>query len=147
MSHYCDASVIGTLVFGDTDWIAVRHWVQTRAPSLTYSDFGFGELASAVGRRVRMRQLDANDAQRMLLEFPKGLSGWSRISIDPSDIGEATGHVMQFELGLRLPDAIHIAVARRLGLTLVSTDIRQVRAAGSLGVAAINPLHTDGTPS
>ena len=55
--------------------------------------------------------------------------------------------MLRFELGLRLPDAIHIATAGRLGFTLVSTDIRQVRAAASLGVVAINPLQTDGTPS
>lgn len=147
MSHYCDASVIGTLVFGDTDWIGVRHWIETTKPSLTYSDFGFGELASAVGRRVRMQQLDATKAQALLLDLPTRLPDWARIAIEPSDIGVATSYVLRFELGLRFPDAIHIAAAQRLGLTLVSTDIRQVRAAVSLGVAAINPLHTDGTPS
>ncbi len=147
MSHYCDASVIGTLVFRDTDWIGVRHWIETTKPSLTYSDFGFGELASAVGRRVRMEQLDATTAQTLLRGFPTRLSDWAHITIEPSDIAVATDHMLRFELGLRFPDAIHIAVARRLGLTLVSTDIRQVRAAASLGVAAINPLQPDGTPS
>lgn len=143
MSHYCDASVIGTLVFRDTDWITVRHWIATTSPSLSYSDFGFGELASAVGRRVRMRQLDAIEAQTLLRDLPKRLPDWSRITIDASDIGVATGHMLRFELGLRFPDAIHIAAAQRLGLTLVSTDIRQVRAATELGIAAVNPLHPD----
>lgn len=147
MSHYCDASVIGTLVFRDTDWSGVRHWIETTKPSLTYSDFGVGELASAVGRRVRMQQLDAATAKALLLDFPTRLSDWTRSTIEPSDIGVATGYMLRFTLGLRFPDAIHIATARGLGLTLVSTDIRQVRAAASLGVAAINPLQTDGTPS
>ncbi|MEG3175022.1 type II toxin-antitoxin system VapC family toxin [Sphingomonas sp. RB3P16] len=147
MSHYCDASVIGTLVFRDTDWIDVRRWIETTEPSLAYSDFGVGELASAVGRRVRMQQLDASTAQTLLRDFPTRLPGWARSTIEPSDIAVATDYMLNFELGLRFPDAIHIATAERLGLTLVSTDIRQVRAAVSLGVAAINPLHIDGTPS
>ena len=147
MSHYCDASVMGTLVFRDTDWISVRHWIETTKPSLSYSDFGFGELASAVGRRVRMQQLDPTKAQTLLLDFPTRLPDWARTTVAPSDIDVATGYMLRFELGLRLPDAIHIATAGRLGFTLVSTDIRQVRAAASLGVVAINPLQTDGTPS
>jgi predicted nucleic acid-binding protein len=147
LSHYCDASVIGTLVFRDTDWIAMHQWLASMAPSLTYSDFGLGELASAVGRRVRMGQLKANDAQALLLDFPKRLPDWSRITIDSSDIGVATDYMVRFDLGLRFPDAIHIATANRLGFTLVSTDIRQVRAAAELGIAAINPLHPDGNRS
>lgn len=145
MSHYCDASVIGTLVLRDTDWATLRHWIATTTPSLTYSDFGFGELASAVGRRVRTQELGANQARTLLLDFSKGLPGWTRIPMVSSDIRTATDYMVRFELGLRFPDAIHIAVAQRLGLPLVSTDIRQGRAASSLGVAAINPLHKDGT--
>lgn len=62
-----------------------------------------------------------------------------------ADIDPAADMISAFSLSLKFPDAIHIATARRLGFTLVSSDIRQVRAAISLGVAAINPLPTDGT--
>lgn len=143
MKCYFDTSVIGTLVFRDRDWVAVRAWIATTTPSLTYSDFGFGELASAVGRRVRMRQIGAPEGDAVLADFSR-IGDWSRIAIEAADIASATAYVSRFELGLLLPDAIHIATAQRLGLTLVSTDLRQVRAAGSLGIAAINPLHTDG---
>lgn len=143
MKCYFDTSVIGTLVFRDVDWVAVRAWIAETTPNLTYSDFGFGELASAVGRRVRMRQVGAPEGDAVLADFSR-LGDWARVAIEAADIASATTYVSRFELGLRLPDAIHIAMTQRLGLTLVSTDIRQVRAAGSLGVAAINPLHTDG---
>ncbi|WP_353205635.1 type II toxin-antitoxin system VapC family toxin [Sphingomonas sp.] len=147
MRQYFDTSVIGTLVFRAGDWIALRQWLLQTGPSLIYSDFGIGELVSAVGRRVRMHQLGETEARKLLIDLPMLLHHWSCVAIDAADIALATSYMAHFELGLRLPDAIHIAVAQRLGLTLVSTDIRQVRAAATLGIAAINPLHTDGTHS
>ena len=81
----------------------------------------------------------------MLIDLPMQPQQWSRVAIDAADIALATSFMTHFELGLRFPDAIHIATAQRLGLTLVSTDLRHVRAPATIGIAAINPLHTDGT--
>jgi len=40
-----------------------------------------------------------------------------------------------FELRLRAPDALHLAIARRLDVSLVTLDRRMAAAAGELGIA------------
>jgi uncharacterized protein len=52
------------------------------------------------------------------------------------DVRLAGIYVRRFDLGLRAPDAVHIAIARRLDATLVTLDRRLAAAARELGVAA-----------
>lgn len=61
------------------------------------------------------------------------------VPIDGSDIQVATGYIRRLDLNLRAPDAINIAVAARIGATLVTFDKRMIECAGVLGVAAIEP--------
>ncbi len=44
-------------------------------------------------------------------------------------------YVRRFDLALRAPDALHLAIARRLDATLVTLDRRRAAAAGELGIA------------
>ena len=44
-------------------------------------------------------------------------------------------YVRRFDLALRAPDALHLAIARRLDATLVTLDRRLAAAAGELGIA------------
>jgi predicted nucleic acid-binding protein len=44
-------------------------------------------------------------------------------------------YVRRFDLGLRAPDALHLAITRRLDATLVTLDRRLAAAANQLGVA------------
>jgi predicted nucleic acid-binding protein len=43
--------------------------------------------------------------------------------------------VRRFALGLRTPDALHLAICRRLDLPLLTFDRRQAAAAAALGIA------------
>ncbi|WP_010186804.1 type II toxin-antitoxin system VapC family toxin [Sphingomonas sp. PAMC 26605] len=147
MKAYFDTSAFAAILFEDDRWQHIADWIEAQQTQGCFSDFGWGEFVSAVGMRVRLGRMPAAEARDFLDVVSPGLRGWTRVEIVPADIAAATALLSEFALGLRLPDAIHIAVAQRLGLTLVSTDIRQVRAAASLGVAAINPLQPDGTPS
>ncbi len=132
-------------IASDVGWTAISDWLISNDPIATYSDLCWGEVQSALGNRVRRGEFAADYARGLIAEFEAYAAHWTFVRITSADIDDATSMVADFSLGLRLPDAIHIATARRLGLTLVSTDIRQVRAATTLGIAAINPLHTDGT--
>lgn len=135
------------MIVSDVGWNAISDWLIATNPTSFYSDFCWGEAQSALGNRVRRGDFSADYAHGLIADFQSYAAQWTFIQVNSADIAHATVMVSQFSLGLRLPDAIHIATSGRLGLTLVSTDIRQVRAAASLGVAAINPLQTDGTPS
>lgn len=142
-----DASAIVAMIASDVGWTAISDWLIADDPAASYSDFCWGEVQSALGNRVRSGEFTAEYAHGLIAEFKAYAVRWTFVRVTSADIDDATHMVADFSLGLRLPDAIHIAVAQRLGLTLVSTDIRQVRAAATLGIAAINPLHTDGTHS
>lgn len=146
MRAYFDASVVVSIIAGDIGWDEIARFLNDHITETFISDFGWGETVSALGNRVRRSDMTAPYAEALLLDARLYFADWSFARLAAPDIDRATDMVAMFSLGLKLPDAIHIAVAQRLGLTLVSTDIRQVRAAVSLGVAAINPLQTDGTP-
>ncbi len=95
---------------------------------------------SALGRRVRATGLAPEVGARVVLETAAYMRPWSFVTLVPSDVDDATSMIMDFSLALRLPDAIYLAIARRLDVALASTDQQQLRAAAVLGITAINPL-------
>jgi predicted nucleic acid-binding protein len=56
-----------------------------------------------------------------------------------ADIRLAGVFVRRFDLALRVPGALHLAIARRLDVALVTLDRRLATAAGELGVVAEMP--------
>ncbi|MES2442560.1 MAG: type II toxin-antitoxin system VapC family toxin [Pseudomonadota bacterium] len=139
MSLYLDTSVAGTLLLRDAGADACSDWLEHRAEDAGWSDFANGELVSAIGLRVRRGQFTETDGTRIVDAIADFTRAWLRFSADSPDIAAATGFLAQFDLGLRLPDAIHIAMAQRLDCTLVSTDRRQLKAARALGVPIADP--------
>jgi predicted nucleic acid-binding protein len=63
----------------------------------------------------------------------------SPIDIASSDARLAYIYARRFNLGLRAPDALHLAMARRLDATFVTLDRRLATAARELGVAVEHP--------
>lgn len=143
MKAYFDTSAFGALIFDDAGAQPLREWIVTFAIGGTISDFGWGELHSAIGLRVRLKVFTPSRATEIVVAAPVTLAHWDRVLIETRDIADAIDMLRDFNLNLRLPDAIHLAVARRLGIVLVSTDHQQVRAARTLGIAAINPLELE----
>ena len=84
-----------------------------------------------IRRSVAQRSLDV---AALLFALPE------RAIMMSSDISDATIMLQRFDIPLKLPDALHIAIARRLGASLISTDRQQVSAAKKLGVDCLNPL-------
>lgn len=56
-----------------------------------------------------------------------------------TDVLQASAFVRQFDLGLRKPDVLHLAVAQRSGLPLLTLDERMVKAGAALGVQTVRP--------
>ena len=52
----------------------------------------------------------------------------------PGDVGVAALYVRRFDLMLRMPDALHIALCRRDQHVLVTLDRRMAEAARAIGV-------------
>ena len=121
-------------------------WSEHKTFEPCLSDFGWGEVVSAIGRRARVGGLRPKVGVSLLDSAASYVQNWTRFDTRPEDITCATGFVADFTLALRLPDAIHFAFARRLEATLLSTDRGQASAAAALGIAIVDPTTPDQEP-
>ena len=136
MIVYLDASVLVAL-FTD-DGSSARADVFVTDPELVFhvSDFGAAELASAVARKVRTGEMTMENAQAALANFDIWRDRTPVIHATTSDdISGAETFIRRLDLNLRAPDAIHIAIAQRHGLTLATFDERMAACARELGLA------------
>lgn len=146
MNAYLDASTFTTLPLNDEGWEALERWLSKLDTDPTYSDLTWGEFVSAVATRVRRRQLEADEAGDLISATAAVCASWRRSILQPDDLAEATRLVANFALKLRLPDALHIVIARRTDCTLITTDRQQAKAAAMLGHAVLNPLTGETSP-
>jgi predicted nucleic acid-binding protein len=135
VSLYLDASAILPIFVDETFSGAVAHFLQAADQPLIVSEFATAEVASELSRRVRTGALDLD----AVLEGLAHLDVWraaftTDLDLQPSDVRLAGLFVRRLELGLRAPDALHAAVCRRTGHTLVTRDRRLAGAAEALGV-------------
>ncbi len=134
MSAYVDASVLLPTLIAEPATEAVYDCLGAGDRELLISDFSAAEVASALSRLVRMASLTKADASARLADFDV----WRAAMSLPVDLGAPDArlayiYVRHFDLGLRAPDALHLAIARRLDATLVTLDRRLARAAREMG--------------
>lgn len=136
MSNYVDTSVLLPTLIAEPTTEAVYDCLGADGRELLISDFAAAEVASALSRLVRMALLTDADASARLADFDAWRAAMSSpVDIAASDARLACIYVRRFHLGLRAPDALHLAIARRLDATLVTLDRRLAAAARDLGIA------------
>ena len=138
---YLDAGVLVSLLLGEPSSGPVERWIAMVELPLLVSDFAAAEVSSAISLAVRQGRETASNGVSRLADFDDWRSAAPTISIDvdPEDIRMADQIVRAFDLGLRAPDAVHLATAQRLNAQLITLDRRLLRAASALGVEAISP--------
>ena len=140
MSHYFDASALVPMLIQEAKSAAIDTFVQSLNERPIVSGFAAGEVASALARLVRTGGLTAQIAQNLFNDFDAWRTGDTQgIDVLNSDVAQAAVFVRQFDLGLRMPDALHLALAQRSSLPLVTLDERMVKAGSALGVQTIRP--------
>jgi len=138
MSVYLDASVLVALFTVDALTARADAVLREILDTPVVSDFAGIELTSAVSRRVRTRDLDVDEARRAFETFDGWVSrGVQREELRSEDVVLADGYLRRLDLALRAPDAINIAIAQRLGASLLSFDQKMVAAARSLGLRVL----------
>ena len=116
-------------------------FVRTAGETLIVSDYARGEVASAISRLFRMGKLELDEARDRLLAFDEWLAAAAgRIATDASDVAQGEQLVRRVVLGVRMPDAIHIAAAQARGLTLATLDRRMAMVTEQLGIQTIEPV-------
>lgn len=109
-----------------------------REQSVLVSDYGAGEFSSVMSRLVRT----GYRTPEIALELCNAFDEWvlRRVLLvegTNTDVRAATLLVRQFDLMLKLPDAIHLAICRRIGATLLTFDVPMRRAAERLKVPLV----------
>jgi predicted nucleic acid-binding protein len=137
VSIYLDASVIASSFAADTFSPRALAFLGASRSNLIVSDFGSAEFISAIGRLTRTGELTRGDANRAIANFDtwRGLSTFPA-SVQASDVADAERFLRRLDLVLRTPDAVHIAIALRLGAELATFDTRMAECARALGAAA-----------
>lgn len=135
--HYADTSVLVTALTDEPHSVFVRRWLVGHHDSTFISDWTLTEFAGALSRKKRAGDVD-DDARR---EAKAGLADLGGNSLTLLTVTRAHFHdaadVCEADVGLRSGDALHVAVARGHGLTIVSRDPAMVLGARELGLEAI----------
>jgi predicted nucleic acid-binding protein len=140
LSAYLDTSVLLPTLIAEPATEAVYDCLGACEQELLISDFAAAEVASALSRLIRMAMLTAADASARLADFDAWRAAMSMpVDIAASDARLAYIYVRRFDLGLRAPDALHLAIARRLDAILITLDRRLAVAAREMGIAVNVP--------
>ena len=135
MNLYLDASVVVALLTKDVFTSRAETYIRANAPILIVSDFAAAEFASVIARRLRVREITEPIARVVFAE----LDAWvirttEHAETTTADIVAAAGALRRLDLPLRTADAVNIAIARRIGATLMTFDEKMAASAKALGV-------------
>lgn len=132
---YLDASAVMPMLLVDDHTAAVEQRA-SGAGELVVSHFTGAEVVAVIGRKMRERVIGEARAVAAIQAY----EAWTMRSIvvtalDPADGPLTISFLRRFDLKLRAPDALHLAICRRLGATLLTFDTGQAAAAAALGIA------------
>ena len=135
MNLYLDASVVVALLTKDVFTSRAESYIRTKLQILIVSDFAAAEFASVIARRLRVREITEPIARVVFAE----LDAWvirttEHAETTTADIIAAAGALRRLDLPLRTADAVNIAIARRIGATLMTFDEKMAASAKALGV-------------
>ena len=96
------------------------------------------ELISAIARKVRTRQIRRKDAQRILNLFRSHLEQgtYTRLGVDAAHFAQAREWLASLSVPLQTLDALHVAVAKMSGCSILTADTVLAKACTKVGVAA-----------
>jgi predicted nucleic acid-binding protein len=136
LSVYLDANVIVPLFVKDVFSPRALAFMAGQPTGVIISDFASAEFVSVLGVRCRTKALTIPQARAALANFDAWV-GANAVTAETSsdDIRSAESMLRRFDLALRTPDAIHIALAKRMRAELATLDERMAAGARALGVA------------
>jgi predicted nucleic acid-binding protein len=135
---YADASLLVALFLNDQHSAKADRLLRSLRPSLVVSDFGTAEFSSAISLQVRAKRLTSEEALDVLLAFDQWAAQETlRVEATHADIAAATALLRRFNLMLRTPDAVNIAIVQRIAAQLLTFDKKMAEAARALGVDVV----------
>jgi predicted nucleic acid-binding protein len=98
------------------------------------------ELASAISRKIREKNLLQEDGNKIFNQFQTHLneSLYRLINIEARHYQTAKNWILQFAVPLKSLDAVHLAIAAEDNLTLITADRRMTLSAKHFGINVVN---------
>lgn len=144
MIDYFDASAVAAVVLNERSSQAVVALIEETDRDVVISGFCVAEVSSAISRLLRMRMQSLDGAERLLAALDLWVDvAADRTEIEAGDFSRATELVRTFDLKLRAPDALHLAITERLDARLITLDRTLAAAARAVGVDTYNPAEAD----
>lgn len=99
-------------------------FIEQNLGHLVISDLVKVEMTSALGIQVRRKDLSEALAKQLLTSFKQHCASgfYKQLSIKPLIFSEAEQYLEGFKQKLRSADALHLAVAKVEGLSLITLD-------------------------
>jgi len=113
---------------------AEKFIVTTKNPAI--SQITEVELTSALARKVRERTLSHKDGNDILSLFQTHIDQkcYTPLPVQPRHYSTARNWVSQFNTPLRTLDALHLAIAAKNSIPLITADIQFANSANILGI-------------
>jgi predicted nucleic acid-binding protein len=135
----CDASILVPLFVPEKASERVDAFLRKNMHSLI-SDFAIGEFSATISTKLRRADITLAQAERILTDFDLWISNnGTRVVTQADDLVIATRLVRRFDLALRMPDALYIALASRLSVSLATLDRHQAIAGRTIGIRVLEP--------
>lgn len=138
---YLDTSLVVALCTQEADSDRVESVLAAVVEPLCISDWTGVEFTSAIGIKVRNRELSEPLARRALAEYYEAFEpGVTVFTPSREDYIRAAWYLQDLKSGLRSGDALHAAIAENNGATrLLTLDKVFVKAARETGVLVVLP--------
>ena len=141
-----DTSVIVRMLLGEPDWEHVSDFIADQSERMI-SDFAWGEFVDVFARKTRNHEIEGASVRSAIRRFEGMFADWRWTSLEAGDVAIATAFILDdVRRSLKLPDALHLAIAKRTGARLITTDRGQAAAAAALGIAFPDPTRSPMEP-
>jgi predicted nucleic acid-binding protein len=136
------------LIYLDTSVLAPFYWTEAmtnsvadlfqQSQTLIISELSEVELMSALSRRVRMKEIEREDAiaiaivNQFQMHITSGL--YEKLPITIQHYQTAKSWIQHFDTPLRTLGALHLAVANEQQVPLITADVGLARSAVSLNI-------------
>lgn len=136
---YLDTNVLMGILCPEPQTALLQAWFsKSGADALACSPWCRTELGSALAMKQRTKQLGASEAAAAMKMGLQILSSTQCESFQDSDFDEAMQLCTNLNWSLRAPDALHLAIARRVGCDAIATlDELVQKAARKIGLRPI----------
>ena len=137
MSVYLDANIVVALFVPDALNTRAVALVAGLSEPIVISDIAALEFASTLARLGRAKELTVKAVHEALFNFDSWRASQSNVEVIPADIAMADAYIRRLDVNLHGADAIHVAMAARIGAALLTLDVKMKAKAKKVGVAAI----------